>query len=430
MATNYLARAFQVKEVRSKIIFTAFILAFYRFLAHIPVPNVDPTALRQFFDSSQFLSFLNVFTGGGLRNLSIVALGIQPYISASIIIQLLTMVVPSLEELSKEGLYGKQKINQYTQALTLPLAIIQAYVIYNLLGSQSLNGLNIIPNLNPFQLFVVIMSMTAGTFFLMWLGETITEYGVGNGASVIIFAGILAGIPTGLAGFLSATDTTQVFSIVIFALVAIGVIAGVVYINESYRRIQIQNSGKSGAGTVAQGSSFIPIKINQAGVIPIIFAVSLAIVPGTLGTYLQRSSNPRLLDIGTWMATNFGQESYYYNIFYFLLVFAFTYFYTSVTFNPQKIADDIRKRGGFIPGVRPGRATVEYLNYIILRLTLAGGLFLGLIAISPFIVQQLTGLTALAIGGTGLLIVVSVILQTVKQVESQLITREYEVFAK
>lgn len=273
--------------------------------------------------------------------------------------------------------------------------------------------------------------MSAGSFFLIWLGETITEYGVGNGMSMIIFAGILAGIPSGAAAFFSVAETSQVFNILVFGGVAIAVIAGIVFINEAYRRIEVQYSSQMRGGkTSGGGTSFIPIRINQAGVIPIIFAVSLVLLPTALGGYLQRSVNPTLLNIGTWLATNFTPTSFFYNALYFILIFAFTYLYTSITFNPEKISDEIRKGGGFIAGIRPGRSTVDYLKYIISRLTLAGGLFLGLVAILPSIIQGMTNISALAVGGTGLLIVVSVILQTVKQVESQVITKEYDSFRR
>ena len=429
--TSYLLKAVRIPDLRKKVIFTLLILGLYRFLAHIPVPGIDTNALRLFFDSSAVLSFLNIFTGGGLRNLSIVAMGVGPYISASIIIQLLTMVVPKLEALSKEGNFGRQRINQYTQALTLPLAIVQSYGLYFTLSKQSLAGVSILPSLTPDKLLLVILIMTAGTFFLMWLGELITDNGVGQGMSILIFAGIVAGIPAGIGSSLSIAEVGNITNILMFILVSLGVTASVVYINEAYRKVEIQYSSKiRGGKTVSGGSSFIPIKINQAGVIPIIFAVSLVLIPTAISGPLQRSSNSVIFSIGSWLGANFQTSSLPYNIFYFILVFAFTYFYTSVTFNPQKISDEIRQGGGFIPGIRPGRSTIEYLGYIIKRLTLAGGVFLGLIAIMPSIMQGVTGLASLAVGGTGLLIVVSVILETVKQIESQVISREYETFTK
>ncbi len=432
MATaDYLTKALRIPDLRNKILFTAAILALYRFLAHIPVPGVDPTALRLMFDSSGLLSALNIFAGGGLKNFSIIALGVGPYINASIIIQLLSMVIPQLEELMKEGSYGRQKINQYTQALALPLTLIQAYGFYFLLKQQNLTGLNVLPDLNPFQLLTIVLVMSAGSFFLIWLGETITEYGIGNGLSIIVFAGIMAGIPSSAAAFFSVIDSTQIFNILVFVAVAALVIAGVVYTNEAYRKIEVQYSSQTRGGkSVGGGTSFIPVRINQAGVIPIIFAVSLILLPSGIATYLQTLSNPTFVNIGTWMAINFSPTSILYSLTYFLLVFAFTYLYTSITFNPERIADEIRRGGGFIPGIRPGRSTVEYLKFIISRLTLAGGVFLGLIAILPSVVQNITNISTLAVGGTGLLIVVSVILQTIKQVESQVVTKEYDSFRR
>jgi preprotein translocase subunit SecY len=427
--TDYLTKALRIPDLRNRILFTAAILALYRFMAHIPVPGVDPTALRLMFDSSGILSALNVFSGGGLRNFSIVALGVGPYINASIIIQLLSMVIPQLEELMKEGSFGRQKINQYTQALALPLTLIQAYGFYFLLQHQSLTGVSVLPALNTFQLITVVLTMSAGSFFLIWLGEAITERGIGNGMSMIIFAGIMAGIPGSAAAFFSIADASQLFNVMIFVAVAAAVIAGVVYINEAYRKIEVQYSSQSRGGkNVGGGSSFIPVRINQAGVIPIIFAVSLVLLPSAVAGYLQTVSNAQLVSFGTWLAINFTTRSIWYNALYFVLVFGFTYLYTSITFNPEKIADEIRRGGGFIAGIRPGRSTVEYLKYIISRLTLAGGVFLGLIAILPSVIQSLTNISTLAVGGTGLLIVVSVILQTIKQVESQVVTKEYDSF--
>lgn len=424
---SYLTQALKIPDLKKKIIFVFAILALYRFLAHIPVPGVDTNALRELFQNSQFLSFLNIFTGGGLQNLSIVALGVGPYITASIIIQVMTMAFPALEELSKEGAAGRQKLNQYTRFLTLPLSIVQAYSIYFLLGRQDVAGATILPVYGPFDLILVLVSMAAGSFFLMWLGNTITEYGVGNGVSVIIFAGILASIPSSAGQLFAGFETGQAFNVILLLVVFLAVIAGVVYVNEAYRKIEVQYSTKlRGSRNVGGGNSFIPVKINQAGVIPIIFAVSLVLIPSAAAGYLQNVSNVRLSEIGVWLSVNFASGSALYNIFYFILVFGFTYFYTSVTFNPKKIAEDIRKSGGFIPGIRPGKATEEFLKYIINRLTLAGGLFLGLIAVLPGVVQGLTNISSLAIGGTGLLIVVSVVLETIKQIESQVITRDYE----
>ena len=360
--------------------------------------------------------------------MSIVAVGLGPYISASIVIQLLTMLIPSLEELSKEGSMGRQRINQYTQMLTFPIAIAQSYGVYALLTRQDIGGQQIFLNTDWFSILTIIFIIASGTYLLMFLGELISQYGIGQGMSMLIFAGIVASIPAAVGRFASTIENTQFFAVIIFVAVALVVIAGVVYITQAFRKVEIQysNRARNGAVVSAGAKSYIPIKINQAGVIPIIFAVSLVVVPNVLGAYLQRLDNRTLADAGLWLTVNFSSTSVLYSIFYFLMVFAFTYLYTSITFNPEKIAEDIRRGGGFIPGVRPGHSTVAALKYIINRLTLAGGVFLGLIAVLPSLIQSLTGVVSLSVGGTGILIVVSVILETIKQVEAQVVSKEYD----
>lgn len=418
-----LRKAIQIKDVRNKILFTLAILAIFRFLAHIPVPNVDVVALKEMFGGNQLFNLLNVFSGGGLQNLSVVAVGISPYITASIIIQLMVFAIPQFEELSKEGAYGKAKIAQYTQWLTLPIAVLQAYGLYFLLASAGTTGVSVFPPLNSFDLFVVIASFVAGSFLLMWMSTLLTEFGVGNGASLIVFAGILSGVVSNAAGTLAIFDASNAFNLIMFAVLAVVVIAAVVYINEAFRKIHVQYSSRY---SQMSGDSFIPIKINQAGVIPIIFAVTMIMFPFYIGNYLQTATNPFLSQVGEWLRTNFSPTALGYNATYFFLVFGFTYLYTSFSFNPSKIADDIRKSGGYILGVRPGSSTVNYLKYIINRITLAGGLFLGLVAILPYALENATGVSTLAVGGTGLLIVVSVVLETVKQIDSWVITKEYD----
>lgn len=359
--------------------------------------------------------------------MSIVAVGLSPYISASIIIQILTMMVPSLEELTKEGSMGRQRINQYTQLLTFPIAIAQSYGIYALLSRQAIGGQEIFLNNDWFSILTIVFIIASGTYILMFLGELITQYGVGQGMSMLIFAGIAAGIPGSLGQFALTLESVQLFNVLVFAAVALTVVASVVYITQAIRKIDIQYSGRASNGSaMLGGKSYIPVKINQAGVIPIIFAVSLVVIPNVLGAYLQRQDNRTLSEIGLWLTVNFASTSVLYSIFYFLMVFAFTYLYTSITFNPEKIAEDIRRGGGFIPGTRPGHSTVAYLRYVINRLTLAGGVFLGAIAVLPSVVQSMTGIAALSIGGTGILIVVSVILETIKQVEAQVVSKEYD----
>lgn len=419
--------AFKIEELRRKIIITTIIIIISRLIAHIPVGGVDLEALRALFSSNQFLGLLDIFSGGTLVNFSIISLGLNPYINASIIVQLLTMIFPKLEELSKEGEYGRQKINQYTRYLTVPLAIVQAVGMYVLLKNQG-----VLSSVTPIQMASIIIGMSAGTILLMWLGELITEYGIGNGISLLIFTGIVSRLPVVLAQTATLTDQQQLLNILIFGVLSILVVMGVVFINEGRRQITIQYArrflgGREGGGGA---STYLPLRVNQAGVIPIIFAVSLVLIPSFAGGYLSQLPQPQLSFLGRFLNSNFQPDGLTYNLVYFLLVVGFTYFYTAVIFNPTKIADEIKKYGGFIPGIRPGSATAGYLNYILLRITLVGALFLGAIAILPSIASQITGVTTLILGGTGLLIVVSVIMDTSKQFESKLVERSYEGFLK
>jgi len=412
---------FKYPELRRRIIFTLFIIVAFRLLAHIPVPGVDNTALKSYLEGNTFLGLFDLFSGGGLQNFSIVTLGLNPYINASIVLQLFTMMVPSLEELQKEGEAGREKINMYTRMLTVPFALLQAYGMYFLLSKQG-----VINTLDMVQLMVLILTLTAGTMFLMWIGELVTEYGVGNGISLLIFVGIISRLPLSVAQFVSTLETQNFINIVIFAGLTLLIIAGVVLVNEGTRNIPVEY-GRAGVRS-QKVTSYLPIKINQAGVIPIIFAVSVVLLPTLIAGPLQATSNSMFQNIGRFLSINFAQTGIFYNLFYFILVFGFTYFYTSVQFNPEKIADDIKKRGGFIPGIRPGSNTTRYLKEIINRITLAGALFLGLVAILPFLLQSLGGLSNFSIGGTSLLIVVSVVLETIRQVESHMVTRNYRNF--
>lgn len=430
MSNNILSpiiSAFKIAELRRKIIVTVILVVIFRITAHIPVSGVDLTGLRQLFSSNQFLGLLDIFSGGTLANFSVISLGLNPYINASIIFQLLTMISPKLEALSKEGEMGRQLINQYTRYLTVPLALVQAIGMFVLLRNQG-----IISQISPIQVMAIVVGMTAGAIFLMWLGELITEYGIGNGISLLIFAGIVSRVPVVLTQTASVVDQTQVINILIFAALSVLVIAAVVFINEGRRQITVQyarrfTSGREG-GTGAE--TYLPLRVNQAGVIPIIFAISLVLVPSFAGSYLASLPQPQLSALGRVLAANFNPDNLIYNLVYFLLVVGFTFFYTAVIFNPTKVADEIKKYGGFIPGIRPGTQTAVFLNYIMVRITLAGALFLGAIAVLPSIASQVTGIKTLVLGGTGLLIVVSVILDTAKQFESKLIERSYEVFAK
>lgn len=395
-------------------------------MAYIPIGGIDLVGLQNLFASNQLLGLLDVFSGGTLANFSIVALGLGPYINASIIIQLLTMVFPKLEAISKDGEQGRQKINQYTRYLSLPLAVVQSIGMYTLLQRQGLVQVS-----SPLDILLIIVSMTAGTIFLMWLGELLTEYGIGNGISLLIFAGIVARAPVVFLQTASIVEQTQVLNLLIFGAIAILMTAGIVFVNEGRRQIMVQYARRYAGGRESGNTqTYLPLRVNQAGVIPIIFAVSLVLLPSFGGQFLAQAPQPFLREVGQWLAVHFTSGSIAYNVIYFALVLGFTYFYTAVVFNPTKIADEIKKYGGFIPGIRPGTATASYLNYILVRITLAGGVFLGLIAIFPSIISNLTGLSTLVVGGTSLLIVVSVIMDTAKQFESKLIERNYDKFLK
>lgn len=411
-------------EVRKKLLFTLLIFFVFRLFAHIPVAGVNVAQLKNLFAQNQFLGLLDIFSGGTLANFSIMALGLNPYINASIILQLLTMVFPKLEELSKEGEAGRQKINQYTRALTVPLAILQAIGMFALLKSQG-----VITTLTPIQLMTFVATMTAGTMLLVWLGELITEKGVGNGISIIIFAGIVGRIPVALGQTASTAGSENLLTYVIFGALGILVIAAIIVVNEATRQITVHYAKRVRGNKMYGGqSTHLPLRLNQAGVIPIIFAVSLVLLPSLLSNVLASSRNPFFVHIGESLTALFNPAGILYNVLYFLLVVGFTYFYTAIVFNPKKISEEIQKYGGFIPGVRPGTATTSYLNYILTRITLVGAIFLGLIAILPEIARAVTGIQTLLLGGTGILIVVSVILETFRAIEANLVMRNYEGF--
>lgn len=422
-----LANIWSAPDLRRKILFTAAILGIFRLINFIPVPGVDINSLKALFASSPLLGLLDVFSGGTLTHFSVIALGLNPYINASIIMQLMTMAIPKLEELSKEGEYGRRKINQYTRYLTVPLAGVQAYgLILFLSRSQGLVHID-----SPLQLASMVVTLTAGTVLLMWLGELLTESGIGNGISMIIFAGIVARLPVAVGQTAATFDPSSLVNIIMVLGAALLVTAGVVYVNEGQRMIQVQYARRvrpDGSTGLAQ-STYLPLRVNQAGVIPIIFASALLLIPSQLGNALQTVGAGQLQELGRNINL-FLQNYLYYGSLYFVLTVAFTFFYTAVTFNPGKIADEIKKHGGFIPGIRPGSPTAEYLTYILNRVTVAGSLFLGAVAVLPFIMQSLTGITTLVIGGTGLLIVVSVVLEAMKQLQSMLVMRHYEGFLR
>jgi preprotein translocase subunit SecY len=416
--------AFKTPDIRKKIYFTGFVFFVFRLFAHTPIPGVDLAKMKNLFSQSEFLGLLDIFSGGTLVNFSVMAIGLNPYINASIILQLLTIVFPKLEELQKEGEYGREKINQYTRFLTVPLAIVQSIGMYALLRSQG-----IMETLNPLTLLSMIVTMTAGTMILMWLGELISEFGLGNGISVLIFAGIVGRFPVMFGQTLSIFSQDQMLNVLVFIVIALIVIAGIVMINEAVRQIPISYARRIRGNRIMGGSSsFLPLRLNQAGVIPIIFAVSIVLLPQLFGRFVEQIPNPIISNIAKTFVTTFNTDSFSYNVIYFLLVIGFTYFYTAITFNPQKISSEIQKHGGFIPGIRPGTPTAKYLNFILTRITFAGAIFLGIIAIIPSIIKSFTGISALTIGGTSILIVVSVVLETVKKIEAQLIMRNYDSF--
>ncbi len=415
---------FRVRDLRNKILFILALLVVYRLAANIPLPGVDVLALKKLFEENAFLGLLNIFSGGGLSNISIVLLGVAPYITASIIMQLMTTLVPSLERLYKEeGEQGRQKFNMWTRFLTVPLAALQSFSMLSLLRSQ-----NILGDISVFNMTVIILCATAGTVFLMWLGELITEKGLGNGVSMIIFAGIVSSLPTSISRFISTWDPSQLFIYIIFLLLAAVTIAGVIFINEGQRTIPVAYAKRVRGAQVYGGSAtHLPLKVNQAGVIPIIFAVSIILIPTMIANFLAQSANVKVASIASSVSV-FLQDQWVYGIAYFVLVVLFTYFYTAVVFDPVKISENLQKQGGYIPGIRPGATTAEYLYHIINRITLAGALFLGVISVLPFIVQGMTGIQAFSLGGVSILIVVSVVLETVKHIQSQLTMRSYESF--
>jgi preprotein translocase subunit SecY len=418
---QFFIRLFRSETIRRKIIITAVILVVYRLTAHIPAAGIDRTRLQELFSGSALLSLLDVFSGGTLANFSIMALGLTPYINASIIMQLLTYVIPSLEDLSKEGEMGQEKINQYTRFLTIPLAIFQAFGMFVLLRSQG-----IISNLSPLGLAAMVATMLAGAMFAIWLGELITEYGVGNGVSFLIFAGIIARLPVTLTQSVTTFTQENFFNALVFIALAFGIIALIVYVSEATREIPIKYARQSRRTMPGSTSSYVPLRVNQAGVIPIIFAVSLVLMPSMVAQFLGGVGNGKYADIAYKISQAFNPQSFFYNAFYFILVVGFTFFYTSVVFNPEKIAESLQKGGAFIPGIRPGSQTINYLNYILYRVTLAGAIFLGLIAIMPSLLQKFIGISNLVIGGTGLLIVVEVVLEMTRDLESQLVMKKYE----
>lgn len=418
---NFFKTAFLDPTIRKKIVITSLILLVYRIVAHIPAAGIDRANLQALFLGSPLLSLLDVFSGGTLANFSIMALGLNPYINASIILQLATYVVPQLEELSKEGEYGQEKINQYTRFLTVPLAGASSFAMYSLLTSQG-----IIERLSPVAIISLVLTMTAGTVFAVWLGELISQYGFSNGISFLIFAGIVSRLPVILGQTQASLAAGDILKIAPFLVLAMGIVGAVVFMNEATRQIPVTYARRVGA--LAKVSSYLPLRLNQAGVIPIIFAVSLVILPSFVSSFLSSYGSLPIAGFLATFSTAFSPGSLAYNATYFFLVFGFTYFYTSVVFNPEKIAENLQKNGGFIPGVRPGTSTISYLSFVLTRISFVAGMFLGFIAVLPSFFEKFLGLANLAIGGTGLLIVVSVVLEITKELESSLTMKKYETF--
>ncbi len=419
---NKISLVWNDKKLRNRVFFVLAMLVIFRFISNIPIPGVDVVRLRALFASNQFFGLLNIFSGGGLHNLSIVMLGVGPYITSSIIMQLLTMIFPSMKEMyQEEGEAGRRKFSQYSRMLSIPLAMLQSFGFLALLSKQGV----ITASLGSLGQATNVFIITAGSVLLMWIGELINEYGIGNGVSLIIFSGIVSRIPTTISQLYYQFDPTQLPLYAVFLLVAVVTIGAVVIITEAERPIPVTYAKRiRGAKVYGGTSTYIPLRLNQAGVIPIIFALSILLFPQMIAGFLANVNNAIVAKIAGFLVSAISNQIVYGGA-YFLLVILFTYFYTAVTFDPDQIADNLQKGGAFIPGVRPGHPTSEYIGKIITRLTLFGSVFLGLIAILPLIMRAITGNQSLAIGGTALLIVVSVVVELVKQVDAQVAMREY-----
>jgi len=429
--------AFVLPDLRRKILFTFLILVIYRLASHVPVPGIDPEALRRIFESNQLLGFLDLLSGGAMSSFSVLAMGVYPYITASIIMQLLMPIIPQLEELAKEGEAGRNKINQYTHLATIPLAFLQGFGQATLLQRQGvISNFGLAPaTLLP--TLATLTTLTAGTVFAIWLGELISEQGIGNGISLIIFGGIVARVPQNVGGLW----LTSPWSLLFFSFITVITVAVIVIIQEGQRRIPVQYGKRVLAMRgrrlrVAGGqSTHIPLRVNSAGMIPLIFAQSILIFPGVVASYFLYTQNEWVKRIASVIHEVFNTTSNVYWLFYFLMVVGFTYFYTDVMFRQQNLAENLRRQGGFIPGIRPGKRTADYLNGVVQRITLVGALFLGAVAILPWLVKSVMsdpqgGMGTMLITSTGLLIVVGVVLDTMKQLEAQLLMRHYEGFIK
>lgn len=423
MLGSLLTKLLASPTLRGKLIFTAAIFLVYRLFAHVPVAGVDVEIINQLFTSNQFLSFLNVFAGGTLANFSVMAVGISPYITASIIMQLMTMVFPKLKEIQKEGESGKEKINMYTRFMTAPIGVVQSVSVLALLNTQ---GLLIVSE--PITVVAMVTSMTAGGMIVMWLGELVTKHGLGNGISMILLAGILSMMPSVMPTILAMANQMPLL-LAGFLVSGGAVMVLIVFMNEAIRKVTIEYAKRQRGSRIYGGNTtHLPIKINVAGVMPIIFGVSIMLAPSFAGGLLIGSANPQLSQFGSQISAWFSQTSPIYMLTYFVVVFAFSFFSAMIFFNTEDISDELKKSGAFLPGIRPGGPTKNFLDFVVTRITLVGAVFLGVVAVLPSIAQAITNVPSLAIGGTSLLIVVSVILDTTKQVEGQTVSQNYDQF--
>lgn len=422
--TQTFSLLFKNKQLRGSILIVLGMLVIFRICAHIPIPGIDIANLKIFLQNNQLLGLLNIFSGGTFENFSVIVLGVGPYITASIILQLMTMVVPRLEELSKEGEYGQRKINQYTRYLTVPLAFIQGYGVIKLLEQSQIH---IVSGVTIAGIFIMLLTLAAGTVFLMWLGELISDHKIGNGISLLIFAGIVAGLPGALQRALLSYTSADLIPYALFVGIALITVVGVVYLSEAVRNIDVVYARhiRAGAGTGGGVQSHLPLKLNMGGVIPIIFAISVVLFPSLVAQFFIYAKTPWIAGFAKQVIAFFNNNTYY-GIVFFILVVAFSFFYTSIIFKPNKIAENLQKQGGFIPGVRPGLPTEHYIRDITYRILLPGSIALGLIAILPIFLRAFTGSQVLTIGGTSVLIAVSVVIEVIKQVEAQISMRSYD----
>lgn len=425
MIFNKAFQIFKIKELRNKILFVLSIFAIFRVMANIPIPGINVENLRQFFQQFQALGILNLFTGGALERLSIVMLGLGPYITSTVILQLLTMIFPRLEEIYKEGgEEGKQKFEQYGRILTVPLAALQAFAMLTIFSRQGAIGI-----LSPLSKVSAISTITAGSVLLMWLGELISEKGIGNGVSLLIFAGIIADFPRNIGQLIAGYESSKVPSYAIFFVMSLIIIAGVTLVNEARRNIPVSYAKRvRGMRVYGGASTYLPLSVNPAGVMPIIFALSLLTFPPMIANFLSGAGG--IIGQAAKSIGNLFNNSWFYGTLYFTLVCIFTYFYTAITFEPKSISENLQKMGGFIPGIRPGQSTSKFLEYILNRILPFGALFLGFIALMPTVIQTITQVEAFSflVGGTSLLILVSVVLETMREINAQLEMREYETF--